>query len=337
MRLFYIDKPGCHHITEIMPGIKATYQMEAEFYPYLFVDFMPHANDRPEGIILQAGNEIIKKDMSLDTKEDVEKLRKLIWKYVKKYHNPKDITKPCGCIQNFKDYTTFNVTQGWANKIRNLKCDECCLTEGIKEKPQVTDYLVKHWAYRDPTDDRINRDICKKIRGEECGNNYPSGSAEFRRCVEEVNHVCNTGYPPTNTKEGKCPTFEEKQEYNPYTRATNALVNATRGQIYKDLTKPEKDGRLFELKDNLKVDKRDLDNIFTAGLYQHTGNRAGNKSRNIIHAKSDNELTLLEGFNKSKKKVHELPLEKIILNICIVLTCLTIIAIIVGWDSDSIY
>lgn len=320
MRLFYIDKPGCYHITTIMPAIKAIYQMEAEFYPYLFVDFLPHGNDRPEGIILQAGNEVIKKNMSLDTKEDVEKLRELIWKYVRKYHDPKDITKPYGCIKNFKDYTTFNVTQGWTNKIKNLKSDQCCIApKGLElsDKPQITNYLVKHWAYRDPTTDRINRDICKQVRGEECGNNYPSGSAEFKRCMDEVNFVCNTGYPPTNTKKGMCPTFEEKQEYNPYTRVSNAIVNSTRKQIYEDL-----------IKDNLKVDKRDLDNIFTAGFDQQSNRYGINK-----------EFSLLEGFEESKPKKYKyvMPLEKILLNICIIILCLMIVAIIVGWDSTSLY
>jgi hypothetical protein len=135
---------------------------------------------------------------------------------------------------------------------------------------------------------------------EACSKYYP----DFKRCMDEVNYVCNTGYPPTNTKKGRCPTFEEKQEYNPYTRITNKIVNDTRKQIYKDL-----------IKDNLNVDKRDLDNIFTAGLYQQT---------------------LVEGFEESKKK-HEISLGKILFNMCIVITCLTFIAVLVGWDSTSLY
>lgn len=61
MKLLYIDKPECRSITDIIPAIKSVYQLEQEFAPYLIVDFIPNKNNIDDGIIIYAGNEIIKK------------------------------------------------------------------------------------------------------------------------------------------------------------------------------------------------------------------------------------------------------------------------------------
>src|SRR3990170_5160247 len=124
MRLWYIDKPECRHISEIMHGIKAVYQMEQEFFPYLSVDFLPNKDNEPTGILLQAGKEFIRKNYTFDSKDDINKLRNLIWKYLLKYHGKKiiDITKN-GCLKDFRQTDRNRVIQGWQNKKRNLAND----------------------------------------------------------------------------------------------------------------------------------------------------------------------------------------------------------------------
>ena len=82
MRLFYKEKPRCHHITEIMDAIRKIYEFETVFDPYLSVEFLPNKDDSPESIILIAGPEVIKKDVNFDNPEEVEELRKLLWSYL---------------------------------------------------------------------------------------------------------------------------------------------------------------------------------------------------------------------------------------------------------------
>ena len=104
MRLFLIDKPSCHHIIDLMPGIKAVYQLEQEFDPYLTVDFIPN-RENPPGVLLIAGNEVIRRNYTFDDPNDIIEMRKLIWKYLKKYHrinNIEDDNRGPLCIKDFK-------------------------------------------------------------------------------------------------------------------------------------------------------------------------------------------------------------------------------------------
>lgn len=300
MRLFLIDKPECRHISDIMPGIKAVYQMEQEFSPYLTVDFLPNNNNDPGGVIIQVGDEVIRKYYTFEDSDDIKKLREDLWILVRKYHNPIDITNKEGCIKDFRQTPTFNVVQGWQNAKRS-KADVCCkvIIEMISD--EFADYMIKHWVYRDPTEDIQNRDICKQIRSKECGDNYAPNSPQFRRCIREVNWLCNNGYPEDNNKR---------------VNNVNKMVKDLRIKIYNYLDK-----------NDMKVDKRTFDNIITAGLFDYVGNRMGNKSRNMYDVKNTIRDSLYEK-NIYLKLIEDFNSENINSNISIV-KMLSIIFIII--------
>jgi len=293
MRLFHIDKPGCHHITELMDGIKAVYQLEQEFYPYLTVEFLPH-KDQPAGIILLTKTQTIRKNYTFDDPNDINDLRKLIWKYMVEDYNILDITKN-GCLTDFREIQQPNIViQGWQAKKRMKSKEVCCKEIGdgdeevnnkVNTKPIRTfedqqDALghkpFLHEVYRlDPTD-KQNRNICKKVRGGECGDNYPSGSATYKRCMDEVQWLCDNGYPE-----------------NKRVDAMNKLVSKTRTDAYNYLKN-----------NNMKVDKLKFDAIADAGLFQDMGNRAGNKvsdykePKKVFDNMNDNILLdRIEGFD----------------------------------------
>jgi len=267
MRLFLIDKPECRHISKIMDGVKAVYQMEQEFSPYLTVDFLPNHNNDPGGIIIQVGNEIIRKNYTFENKNDIINLRKLLWELVRKYHNPTDITDKNGCIKNFNVVPKTHVIQGWKNALR-ARPDTCCKVIIELLTDELTDKMIKHWVYRDSNKNIQDRNICKKVRGEECGNNYAPNSPQFRHCVREVNWVCNNGYPKNN---------------NTRVNNVNQIVKEVKTKIYKYLDK-----------NDMKVNKRIFDDIITAGLFDYVGNRMGNKSRNIYNVKNSVRDALYE-------------------------------------------
>lgn len=300
MRLFYIDKPECRHITEIMPGIKATYQMEAEFEPYLVVDFLPNKNNEPEGIILEAGNEVIRRNYSFDKPEDIDDLRNLIWKYLRKYHDepsknpwdpklsmmpPKDIAID-GCIKDFREAPTNVVIQGWQAKKRSMREDVCCKIVKEMVVKAFKDQEIKHWVYRVNTNNQLDRESCKKTRFEECGNNYPPNSELFNRCVKEVEWLCNNGYP----------------------------VNRLTKQLDDYMVKLRKDIHKRLMDNDLKVDKKLFDEIITAGLFDEVGNRMGNASTNMMELDDNVDRVmwekgyytqLIEGFRKENEQIWD--------------------------------
>ena len=97
MRLFFIDSPKCRDISQITKVVAVIYQLEQEFAPYLVVEFLPnHDQADGGGIILQAGDEIINKPFiySDENREtELEQTRQLIWYFLKKYHNIKQIPR----------------------------------------------------------------------------------------------------------------------------------------------------------------------------------------------------------------------------------------------------
>jgi hypothetical protein len=275
MRLLHIAQ-GCESMIDIWPSIKAVYQMEAEFSPYLTIEFLPYREGQIPGIILQTKDGDIRKNYTFKNKTDIKELRDLIWKYIVPEKHIKDITKN-GCLTDFKEYGTSNVIQGWKAKKRALDKEKCCQLVLDSLVKDVVGNNILHEVYRLSPIDRQDKNICKKVRFEACGNNFPKGSAVFKRCVQETEWLCNHGYP------------------NVTVNKMNDFVNKVRKNLWR------------YLRDNdLRVNKRKFDEIISAGLFDDLGNRMGNKvadDKNVrasldqIFTEKDYYLGLIEGFD----------------------------------------
>lgn len=179
MRLLFIDRDDCYHITEIMNSVKAVYQMEQEFHPYLIVDFLPkHSVKGRINIILEAGSETVKKYYNLETEDGVNKLRQLLWTYLHKYHN----------IRNYNSTHVYaptnNVIQSWYIKKKQLAKYKCCGADDVYKPVNI-----KHSVYKNTPPL-----TCRTARLKECRDNFPISSAMYRRCENEVNTMCGKTY-----------------------------------------------------------------------------------------------------------------------------------------------
>ena len=162
------------------------------------------------------------------------------------------------------------------------------------------DNLVLHEVYKLKGGDIKDKETCKKVRFSECGDNYPQSSPTFQRCVDEVEWLCDHGYP-NNEKVNKM----------------NSLVGKVRKDIYDYLDK-----------NDMKVDKKKFDEIITAGLFADLGNRMGNKvandphvreSVNDIFTEKDYYLYLIEDFNTEPKSKYQIWFGLLILLIVIIM------------------
>jgi len=194
MRLYYIDKPGCHHITKLIPGIFAIYQMQMEFFPYLSIEFLPHRDNIPAGILLITKDEIIRRFYTFDTQKDVDDLRNLIWTYLKKDHNIEDISQ-IGYVNNFYKLGDNEVIQTWDNIMKKARDDN--KYKIIMDKPSGREmaFDALHQIYKLDTTDEIDNDLCKKLRGNMCYSNFPAGSDIFKVCMDEAYKVCDIVRP----------------------------------------------------------------------------------------------------------------------------------------------
>lgn len=279
MKLFLIDKIGCNRMMEsLINGIKAVYEMEAIFngHPdsHLDVDFLPekyniYKDPSRSEIILQAGNEIIRKSYNFDDPQSKEDLKTLIWKYLHKYNNVKDITK-YGTENDFRGARFHKVITGWQNAKRARKrCPRkfkhFLANDGYANNirdiitANIMKDVIRHWRYRVDTRDMQTRKICLKVRGEECGNNYPSNTPLFRRCMREVRWLCKNGYPRNKRTE---------------------IVTNYREKLKNDILK-------YLKQSNMKVNKGVLDVILSAGFFERVANRMGNKSQTLTYERSD--------------------------------------------------
>lgn len=302
MRLFYIQSRGCKHISDRMPAIKAIYQLEAEFEPYLVVDFLPNPDDKhPGGIILQAGKDVIERDYTFNNPNDIVELRKIIWDLVRKHHNPPDITYS-KCMKDFHWYPTFKVTQGWAARRRQQKGNTCCKDEGLYWRtPDLASQRVKHDVYKVITKDEQTKEDCLKLRSCECKDNYPSNSDSYKRCIDEVTLLCNSTYP-------KNPAADKVQQ--------------ERDTIRKYLLD-------YLKKNRYRADKKHFDLLVMSGLLEHPDTRLGNKhspyspNSPVDHAiklsdtREDKYRKMIEGFSEHKKSCTLLLVLALII-ICIV-------------------
>lgn len=279
MKLFHIDGGKCKHIIELMPSIKAVYQMEQEFFPYLDVIFLPYREGEKSGIILQTKSDIIRKDYTFHNKEDLENLRNLIWFYLQKENNIKDITVK-GCLTNFRETNPNKVIQGWHMRKKYAERDsdyiDGCKIINDTLTSELVKYGILHEVYKLNTHKVMNKDSCKQTRYKECSDNFPPNTYSFVRCIDEVDWICNNGYP------------------NKVLEDTNQIVNGIRKRLIDVL-----------IKNNFKVNKKRFDDIIDAGLFADLGNRMGNKvisDKNVsavidrVFTENDYYRQLIEGF-----------------------------------------
>lgn len=252
MRLLHFNGKICKHMVEIMPGVKATYQMEQEFHPYLDIEFLTYAqhDEQNSGIILQTKNGNVKRYYDFKNNTDIQDLRDLIWEYLLK---EKDIVEVDETEQNNDRKVKPNrVIQGWSNIVKehqdhvypNIKPPTVSL-------PKESNLRSLKPVFRLNPNDKQTKTTCKLSRYQECTDNYQRKSAEFDRCIAEVNWVCENGYP--NNKLNK----------------HNAYANNIWANIHDDL-----------VQSGGYVNKQQFDNIIDAGLFYDTGLRSGNKVAN---------------------------------------------------------
>lgn len=253
MRLFHVPSNKCSHITELMPSIMAVYEFEQAFFPYLSVEFLPVNKSEKTGVILltKDGRQI-RRDYSFHDKKEKDEMRKLLWEELNKERNVGDVADKKGCIKDFRKYNNNRVIQGWQMKKRIAKADECCKIIINYVTDSYLHWRILHERYRLSTKDEQTKDICKKVRFEECGNNYPPNTPTFHRCVDEVNWLCENAYPRNKVKDIK-----------------NEYIAKVQTDLYNYL-----------LKNDLKVNKQKFDEIISAGLFDDVGNRVGNKVAN---------------------------------------------------------
>lgn len=203
MKLYYIDKPGCHAMPEIMKGVRVIYQMEQEFYPYLQIEFLPHRENIGPGIILKTKDATINRSYSFDTPNDIQDLRNLIWHYLRQDYGIKDITSN-GYYTDFRDLGKNRVISGWNNvKNYNLKKndDECCkiIPDNPSTPPSVKANIL-HEVFRLNLDGPHNRETCKAMHFQECTDNFPVRSNNFDICMNATNEMCNRRFPKKYSK-----------------------------------------------------------------------------------------------------------------------------------------
>ncbi|ARF11511.1 hypothetical protein Klosneuvirus_1_368 [Klosneuvirus KNV1] len=282
-----------------MPGIKIAYEMEAIFTPYLTVEFLPRdENELHSGIILLTKSGKIKKNYDFKDPKTKQDLENLIWYHLGQDYNIKEVNE--GHENDTREYTDNKVIQGWAEKRRVSSQDICCKKILDAVTNSIMDNLVLHEVYKLKGGDIKDKETCKKVRFSECGDNYPQSSPTFQRCVDEVEWLCDHGYP-NNEKVNKM----------------NSLVGKVRKDIYDYLDK-----------NDMKVDKKKFDEIITAGLFADLGNRMGNKvandphvreSVNDIFTEKDYYLYLIEDFNTEPKSKYQIWFGLLILLIVIIM------------------
>jgi len=293
MKLFLIDKPGCAHMIDLMPGIKHAYQLEQEFFPYLTVEFLPNRYYDP-GVIIIAGKEKVRINVTLENQEELKQVRDVLFKFLNKNYNVTDLIKD-DCLTDLRKMGKNKVTIGFNNILKEKKEETCCKVdmnnfEGNPykafEKKQAFDIL--HPVYKDDGRNSQDKELCMKNRYLECGDNFPKNTAQFKMCTDEVKWLCENGYP--------------------YNERTKIVEDAAKAAVKDTLSSLKKT--------DMKVDKKMFDKIAFAGFWDRPRNRAGNKyykegepqAINFIADDSDNYdyySRLIEGFeDKSYMTVY---------------------------------
>lgn len=299
IRLFFISPKECQFMKDLIPGIFSVYQLEQEYFPYLSVDFLPNDTYAP-GILLVVDNKVIRRNYTFNDPNDIVELRKLIQPYID------TIDKPVNMSTTLPDGGRFKILQGWNNKLKSLKKNVCCKgsdSEVFDKNIPMDQQLINHEVYRYSNKDEIDRPICKKLRFQECADNYPPNTPTYERCLREANWVCENGYP-----------CNERTE----------LIANYREQLKNDVLK-------YLKKNNMRVDKQMFDLIISAGFFERPNNRVGNKSspytpllentiENIPIDYFPYYSKMVEGMNTEKKSNNN----QIILFIIIVLIIISV-------------
>lgn len=285
MRLFHFATSNCQSIIDIIPGISLVYEMESKFSPYLVVEFLPRdENETRSGVILLTKSGPITRYYDFKDPKTRDDLENFVWNHIAQTYNIKEVD--VGHENDTREYKDNIVIQGWQEKKRISARDICCKKILDAVTHSIMDNLVLHEIYKLKGGSIKDKETCKKVRWTECGNNYPESSPTFQRCVDEVEWLCNNGYP-----------------VNEQVDKMNQLVDKVRKDIYNYL-----------VNNDMKVDKRKFDEIIDAGFFADLGNRMGNKVANDPHTRAsindiftekDYYLYLLEGFEEKPQHNYE--------------------------------
>lgn len=275
LRLFLVDMKGCHHITKLMPGIMAVYQMAAEFNPHLMVEFLPNKGEGSNItnvviLLSKASGGTIKKEYDFTDPSSIKDLRKLIWKELLKNKKITNIANKDGTLTDFRQTEVRQVTQGWQAAKRKRQQNTCCKIHpsNTVTPPKFKDQQIKHQVYQvNNTTDIKTKKQCIKSRLTECRQTHPINSQLFKRCADEVNWLCNNGYP-----------------INKHTNAVIKAHNKLSTKLHNHLKQ-----------NNTKVNKKTLDTILSNGFFDHINNRMGNKYSSYMRTEhfSDKSINII--------------------------------------------
>tara|TARA_Y100000780_G_C13695847_1_gene422175 strand:- start:26059 stop:26724 length:666 start_codon:yes stop_codon:yes gene_type:complete len=178
-----------------MPSIKAIYQMEQEFHPYLQVEFIPN-NTQREGIILQTKRGNIRRYYTFQNPNDIKELRKLIWDNLVIDYKIRDVYNKDNFTIDYRKIGKFKVLDSY-QKAKQAKALNCVkhypIKDYYKEKPTKG---IKRQEYNvDSTYNITNCEQCKKIRMMQCDHNFPTKSHSNAICKLETEYYCNKRYP----------------------------------------------------------------------------------------------------------------------------------------------
>jgi hypothetical protein len=259
MRLLHFAGKKCQTMMDMMPGIKATYQMGQEFAPYLDVDFLENNqyDEQNPGIILQTKNVEIKKYYDFKDSKEIDYLRDLIWYHLRKEKNIVDLPE-----NEFKGSPLNNVTIGFNNIVKE---HEKHVYPDIKVDIPESNVRSLNQVFRLNPNDVQTENTCKRLRYTECVDNYPQGSPLFGACIREVNWLCKNGYP--NNKVNK---------HNEY--ATEVWT-----KLYNNLRN-----------NSGYVNKQQFDDIIDAGMFYNLGNTIGKSDKPLEYfSESNNTKTYM--------------------------------------------
>lgn len=236
-------------MTEIMPGIKAVYQMQSEFSPYLGINFLPHFDKgagEPAGIILGTTEGFIRRNYTFDNPNDLIELRKLIWHYLMKEQKGIKPVERNGQSYNLRQMSPNKIIQGWDNMVTNTRRQGCCeqIVPSLQDRKidTIMANKVRDPRYTPTLPGKIDRQKCIKIYGQNCGDNYPPNTMLYDKCMREVMWLCENGYP-----------------VNKRVNTMNKLVKNTQGNLLKKLEK-----------NDYVVNKREFSDLGFAGMVDNT-------------------------------------------------------------------
>ncbi|MCJ7636518.1 MAG: hypothetical protein MUO21_03430, partial [Nitrososphaeraceae archaeon] len=261
IRLFFIDSGYCKTIKDITRGVFAVAEIEQFFFPYIALNYLPFREGAKGGIILVTRKYTIRKDYDFSeesVRADIDDMKKIIWDILKDLEddqeiNLRNIADKHGCLVNMKGYTTFGVIDSWKQKLNQLKNNVCCKFIVDNMSSSIVRHNILNDFLRLSHKDVQTRDICKKVRGQECADNFPPASANHAVCMSEVEQLCNVGYPVNK------PVVCQAE-----------LVQKVRDDLMERLKKA-----------NFKVDKRFFDEIISSGMFSNLGERMRNATVNI--------------------------------------------------------